>query len=155
MLIHLVWDTSGSMVEWGKILNARGVARAIEQYLRLGYGSADLKLVAWCNETRVFDWHPDQEFPPELLVPGTAANAKALVTFFGTEPSGKILLLTDGFWAWEDARELKRWKQSLQQHTLRIIKIGADANPQLKGDDVFSAEDIFAALDGWLEGGAA
>ena len=36
MLIHLVWDTSGSMGEWGKLLIARGVARAMEQYLRLG-----------------------------------------------------------------------------------------------------------------------
>lgn len=155
MLIHLVWDTSGSMGEWGKHLIARGVARSIEQYVRLGYCSADLRLVAWNNEVRVFDWRPDQEFPPELLVPGAAAKAKALVTFFGKEPSGKILLLTDGFWSREDAKEMKRWKQELQPDTLRIIKIGADANPQLKGNDVFSAEDIFAALDGWLEGGAA
>jgi hypothetical protein len=36
--------------------------------------------------------------------------------------------------------------------TLRIIKIGTDANPQLKGTDVFSSEELFAALDGWQEG---
>ena len=155
MLIHLVWDISGSMGEWGKLLIARGVARAIEQYVRLGYGSADLKLVAWCNEARVFDWHSDQEFPPELLVPGAAANAKALVTFFGTEPSGKILLLTDGFWSHADAKQLRCWKQGLHPDTLRAIRIGADANPQLKGSGVFAVEDWFAALDGWLEGGAA
>ena len=155
MLIHLVWDTSGSMGEWGKLLIARGAARAIEQCLRLGYGSADLKLVAWCNEARVFDWRPDQEFPPELLVPGAAANAKALVAFFGTEPSGKILLLTDGFWSNADAKQLRSWKQGLPPDTLRIIRIGADANPQLKANDVFAVEELFAALDGWLEGGAA
>jgi len=87
MLIHLVLDTSGSMGEWGKLLIARGVARAMEQYLRLGYGSADLKLVAWSNEARVVDWRSDQEFPPEVLVSGGAANAKALVSYFGLEPS--------------------------------------------------------------------
>lgn len=155
MLIYLVWDTSGSMGEWGKLLIARGVARAVEQYLRLGYGRAHLKLVAWCNEARVFDWRSDQEFPPELLVSEGAANAKALVSLFGAEPGGKVLLLTDGFWSHEDSRDLKRWKQDLQPDTLRVIKIGADANPQLKGKDVFAAEDLFAALDGWQEGGAA
>jgi len=155
MLIHLVMDTSGSMGEWGKLLIVRGVARAIEQYLRLGYGSADLKLVAWGNETRTFDWRSDQEFPPELLLSEGTAKAKELVSLFGKEPVGKILLLTDGFWSLADARELKRWKECLKQNTLRIIKIGADANPQLKGKDVFVAEDLFAALDGWIEGGAA
>lgn len=155
MLIHLVWDTSGSMGEWGKLLIARGVARAMEQYLRLGYGSAELKLVAWSDEARVVDWPSDQEFPPELLVSGGAANAKALVSYFGLEPGGKVLLLTDGFWSQADARELKRWKQGLQPDTLRVIKIGADANPHLKENDVHPVEDFFAALDGWLEGGAA
>jgi len=155
MSIHLVCDTSGSMAEWGKFFIARGVVRAIEQYLRLGYGRADLKLVAWSNETRIVDWHPDQEFPQELLATAGAASAKALVTLLGTEPGGKVLLLTDGFWSQADARELKRWKDQLQPDTIRVIKIGADTNPQLKGNDVFLAEDFFAALDGWLEGGAA
>lgn len=155
MIIHLVCDTSGSMAEWGKLLIARGVARALEQYLRLGYGRADLKLVAWGNATRIVDWHPDQEFPLELLVPGGLANAQALVALFGTEPGRRILLLTDGFWSQADARELRRWRECLQQGTLRVIKIGAEANPQLKGGDVFAVEELFAALDGWIEGGAA
>ncbi len=155
MLIHLVWDTSGSMGEWGKLLITRGVARAMEQYLRLGYGSADLKLVAWCSEARVIDWRSDQEFPLESLGSAGAASAKALASLLEIKSSGKILLLTDGFWSHEDAKELKRWRQCLPPDTIRIIKIGADANPHLKGKDVFAAEDLFAALDGWLEGDAA
>jgi len=155
MLIHLVWDISGSMGEWGKLLIARGVARAIEQYLRLGYGTAELKLVAWSNEARLVDWRSDQEFPPELLVAGGNANASALASLFGKEPGGKVLLLTDGFWAHADAKQLKSWQQSLPPDTLRIIRIGADANPQLKGNDVFAVEELFAALDGWVEGSAA
>jgi len=155
MILHLVWDTSGSMAEWGKNLIARGVARAIEQYLRLGYGRADLRLVAWGSEARILDWSSDQEFLPELLLSEGSANAKALVSFCGTEPSGKVLILSDGFWSPVDAKELKRWKECLQPDTLRVIKIGVDANPQLKGKGVFTADDLFAALDGWLEGGAA
>ena len=153
-MIYLVWDTSGSMGEWGKLMIARGVARAIEQYLCLGYGSADLKLVAWGNEARVIDWRSDQEFPPELLVSGGSASAKALISLLGMDPSGKVMLLTDGFWSQANERELKRWKQGLQPDTIRVIKIGADANPHLKGPDVFVAEDLFAVLDGWLEGRA-
>jgi hypothetical protein len=153
--LWVVCDASGSMSEGAKHLIARGVARVTEQYFRLGYGSADLKLVAWNKEARVVDWIPDQEFPPEMVVCESAAHAKALISLLGEQPDGKVLLITDGFWSQDDSKVLKRWKESLQQDTLRVIKIGADANPQLKWADVFAAEDLFAALDGWMEGGAA
>ncbi len=150
--IHIIVDVSGSMSEGGKHLIARGVARATEQYFRLGYGRADLKLVAWNHEARVVEWIPNKEFPPEMLVCKKAANAQALINFFGEQPDGKVLLITDGFWLQDDAKSLKRWKENLQKDTLRIIKVGADANPLLKGADAFTAEDFFAALDGWLGG---
>ena len=155
MTIHLVWDISGSMAEWGKHLIARGVARAMEQYLRLGYACADLKIVAWGDKVRVLDWCPDEEFPPEMLVSEGAAKAQALISLFRKQPDGRVLLLTDGFWSQADSKALKRWKEGLQPDTIRIIMVGADANPQLRGADVFAAEDLFAALDGWLEGGMA
>lgn len=152
-LLHVIVDVSGSMSECGKNLIRRGVTRAVEQYVRLGYGCADIKLVAWSQEARVVAWTPDSEIPREMLDCKGAANAEALITLIGKQPDGKVLLITDGFWAQNDAKALKRWKESLQQGTLRVIKIGADANPHLKGPDVFAAEDLFAALDGWLEGG--
>jgi hypothetical protein len=155
MIFHLVWDTSGSMAEWGKYFIARGVARAVEQYLRLGHGSAELKLVAWGNAARVVDWLPDQEFPPEMLVSAGTANAEALIALLGKQPGGKLLLITDGFWSQADAKALRRWKEGLKPDLLRFIKIGADGNPHFKGPDVFAAEDLFAALDGWLDGGVA
>jgi uncharacterized sporulation protein YeaH/YhbH (DUF444 family) len=154
MLIYLVWDTSGSMAEWGKHLVARGMARAIEQYLRLGYGRGEMKLVTWSNEVRLFDWHADQEFPVEMLTSRNSVNVKALITFFETEPNGKIILLTDGFWSQADVREFHRWKECLKPNMLRVIKIGADTNPQLKGKEVVIAEEFFAAMNGWLEGDA-
>ena len=155
MILHLVWDTSGSMAELGKNLIARGVARAMEQYLRLGHGRADLRLVAWGNEARVVEWQPDQEFPPEMLVLKGTANAQALIAHLEKQPTGKVVLITDGFWAQPDARALKRWKESLPPDTIRVIRVGADANPQLKGEDVFAVEELLAAVDGWLEWGAA
>jgi hypothetical protein len=155
MILYLICDVSGSMSEGGKNLITRGVARAVEQYVRLGYGRADLKLVAWSNEARVVEWRLGDEFPPELLVCERIAKADALINLIGNQTVGKILLITDGFWSQDDAKALKRWKESIQQDMLRVIKIGADANPHLKGPDVFAAEDLFIALDGWLEGGAA
>ena len=155
MILHLVWDTSGSMAELGKHLIARGVARAIEQYLRLGHGCADLKLVAWGNAAQVIDWHPNEEFPPEILVSDGAANAEGLIASLGKKPDGRILLITDGFSSQADAKALRRWSETLEPNTLRFIKVGADGNPHFTGADVFAAEDVFAALDGWLEGGVA
>lgn len=154
MLVYIIVDVSGSMSEGGKHLIVRGVTRAMEQYSRLGFEQADFKLVAWSKEARAVEWIPDKEFPSEMLVCKNAANAEALIAFLGDRPDGKVLLITDGFWSQNDSKALKRWKKSLQQNTLRIFKIGADANPQLKGADVFAAEDLFAALDGWLEGDA-
>jgi hypothetical protein len=155
MTLHLVCDISGSMSEGGKHLIARGVARATEQYLRFGYGCADLRLVAWGNEARVVEWIPNDEFPQEMMVCEGAANAETLITLLGEQPDGKVLLITDGFWSQDDAKVLQRWKKSLPMDALRVIKIGADADPQLRGADVFAAADMFAALEGWLKGGLA
>ena len=155
MIIDLVWDTSGSMAEWGKAFITRSVARSIEQYLRLGYSSAEMRLVAWGNDAHVLDWRTDHEFPLELLAPKGTANAKALTSLLGTVSDRKIILLTDGFWSRADSKELTRWMKSLQQGTLRIIKIGSDSNPHLKDKDkdVFAAEDLFTALNNWLNWG--
>lgn len=132
---------------------ARGVVRATEQYCRLGYGCADLKLVAWNKDARVVDWIQDEEFPPEMLVCENTVNAEALITLTAEKDNARILLITDGFWSPDNTRRLKRWKTRLPKDTLRVIKIGADANPHLKGPEIFAAEELFAALEKWLEGG--
>ncbi len=153
--LNIIVDVSGSMSEGGKHLIARGVVRSLEQYFRLGYGCADLKLVAWNKEARIINWIPDKELPMELLRCEGMANAKTLITLLGEQPKGNVLIITDGFWSQDDAKALKRWKKNLQRDTLRIIKVGADANPHLRGTDVFASEEIFCALDGWLKGGCA
>ncbi len=155
MYLYLIVDVSGSMSEGGKHLIARGVARAVEQHVRLGYGCADLKLIVWGIDAQLMEWTPDREFPPEVLVCEGAANAEALIRLLGQQPAAKLLLITDGFWSQDDAKALKRWKKNLQRDTLRIIKVGADANPHLRGTEVFASEEIFCVLDGWLEGGCA
>jgi len=155
MILHLVCDISGSMGDDGKSFTMRTVTLSIAQWVRLGYALAEIKLCGWASETRHFpDWSTKDEFPAELLSCSGASNGEALIQWLGKTPDGKVLILTDGFWPRDEARALKRWKECLPSDTLRFIKIGVDAHPQLKGHDVFAAEDLFAALDGWLEEGA-
>jgi hypothetical protein len=151
--LWLVWDVSGSMVENGKRFIARSVVRMTEQYCRLGYGIADLKLAAWSDDARIIEWNPDDEFPAEMLHCEGGSSVRALVTLLGEQPNGKVMLVTDGWWTSEDMKALKGWKDRLPPETLRVIKVGSDASLQLKGADVFAAEDLPAALDDWLQGG--
>lgn len=155
MTLHLFCDISGSMSEGGKLFTQRTVVMSVAQLVRFGYASAEIKLYGWAAETRHFpNWSTKDEFPTELLSCSGTSNGQALIQCLGETPNSKVLILTDGFWNREDARVLKRWKELLPLDTIRLIKIGADANQQLKGSDVFPAEDLFAALDGWLEGGS-
>lgn len=152
-ILWLVLDSSGSMVENGKHFIARGVARSVEQYCRLGYGSADLKLAVWRNEARLIDWNPNDELPLEMLDCNGSTSARPLLALLGEQPKIKVMLITDGYWARDDEKMLQRWMDRLPPGVLRVIKVGADANPRLKGVDVFLAEDMLTALDGWLNGG--
>ena len=155
MKLFLVCDISGSMGDGGEPFTMRSAVMTVAQWSRLGYGHAEIRLCGWASEVRHYlDWNTKDEFPAELLSCGGPSNGEALIQSLGERPEGKVLLLTEGFWARDDARVLKRWKECLPPNTLRMIKIGAAANPQLKGPDVFAAEDLFEAVDGWLEGGS-
>ena len=152
MRLHLVCDISGSMSEGGKPFIMRTLVTTVAQCELYGYWRAEITLWAWDSEARrIPDWGARSEFPEQLLLCAGTANCSSLIQSFGDKPDGKILLFTDGFWSRDDARALKRWKDSLPSNTLRIIKIGPDANPQLKGLDLFSSEELFSALDGWLQ----
>lgn len=153
MTLHLVCDTSGGMSDDGKPFIMRTLVTSVAQWAWYGYGRAEITLWAWSSEARhITDWGTKSEFPAELLLCAGTANSAALIQLLGDNPDGKVLLLTDGFWSRDDMKNLNRWKDCLPSDTLRIIKIGADANPQIKGIGVFSSEELFAALDGWLEG---
>jgi len=158
MTLHVVCDISGSMSEGGKPFILRTVATSVAQWLRLEYGHAAIKLCAWATEARHCpDWNINNEFPEEMVICEGAANGTALVQLLGSEPDGKILILTDGYWTRDDAKTLNRWQEGLPPDTLRVIQIGADANPHLskglKGAKVFPAEEVLAVLDNWLQAG--
>lgn len=150
--LWLITDVSGSMLEAGKRLVVRGLVRQVEQYVRLGYATeTDLKLVAWHTDATVIPWAPGDEVPPHIFECRGSADGAALARLFsGPRPGNAFMIFTDGFWSENSRIAIKKWKAELDPNTLRLIKIGADANPKMKGADVFEAEAFFAALDGWL-----
>lgn len=151
MIIHLVCDISGSMAEGGKPFVMRTAVMTVAQWVRFKYGHAEIRLCGWASEVCSFpDWDSTNEYPAKLLMCGGTSDGAALIQLFGEKPDGKVLLLSDGFWSREGAKSLRQWKACLPPDTLRIVKIGADANPQLKGPDVFETEYLFSVLDGWV-----
>lgn len=155
MTLFLVCDTSGSMSEGGKPFITRTAVTTIAQWIHLAGGGVQVRLCAWGSEAVFSDWTITDDYPEHMLVCGGTANATALTRLLGDSPDGKVLLLTDGFWSSTETRHLKQWRAGLPHDSVRVIKTGADANPQLKGPDVFLAEALFAALDGWLEAPSA
>lgn len=156
MTLHLVCDTSGSMSEGGKPFIMRTLVTSVAQWVLYGYGRTEIALWAWGSDAcRIAAWDTNSEYPDELLSCAGTANGLLLIQSLGDKPDDKVLILTDGFWSRDDARNLRRWMGGLPSNTLRVIKIGPDANPQLEGTDIFVSEELLAALDGWMEGGTA
>lgn len=150
-ILWLVCDTSGSMAEAGKRLIVRGLVREVEQYFRLGHaGKPDIRLVAWRRDATVLSWSPGDEVPIELFECRDSADGDALVRLLSDHGDDRFVVFTDGFWADESRGAIKRWMDAHDRGSLRILKVGTDANPRLKGPEVFEPEDFFAAVDGWL-----
>lgn len=150
--LWLVCDISGSMLESGKRLVVRGLVREVEQYIRLRCETKpDIKLVAWNNEAKSLAWSPEDEIPVDLFDCENSADGEVLVKLLSGQADDRFIILTDGFWSDESRAAIKRWKEGLGHDALRVIKVGADTSPKLKGPDVFEAEDIFAVMDGWLD----
>ena len=147
-VLYIVCDMSGSMNEsCGKFLLMRGVIRAVEQFFRLGYGHADLKTIFWNSKVNLPDWDFNNGIPAQITDCYGKANINMLRDYLALQSAGKMLILSDG---WFDLNDLVKWGKALPHNTLKIIKIGSDANPLLKGEGVFSPDDLFLALDKWL-----
>lgn len=150
-VLWLVCDVSGSMVEAGKRLIVCGLVREIEQFVRLEYGGdRDIELIAWSDEAARVEWSVNDEVPTALLECHGSSDARALVRFLevSVDEDDRVAVMTDGFWTEGSRTAIDRWRE---KGRLRFFTIGADANPRLKGADVFKVEDFFAAMNGWLD----
>jgi len=137
------------MIEGSKRLIVRSLVRSIGQFFRFGEDTAAIRLVSWSETARIIDWVPLQDVPNQILYCTGEANADALLSFLGNVSGERIFILTDGYWPHKTRTILQDWKNGLPVDTIRIIKIGLDSNPLLKGSGVFGSEQFFEALEGW------
>ena len=148
MTLHLVCDSSGSMVENGKPYITRTAVMTIAQLVRLGYMSTDIRLYRWGDQVKQeAAWTAKDEFP---IAPDSyrgRANTDAVKSM--AIPDGdQLLIFTDGSWPLRDLKALEAWRSVQPGGSVRIIKVGADANPRLAGAHVFDAVEILLAVDG-------
>ena len=148
-ILNIVIDCSGSMVEGGKRLIARGVCRQIEQYSRLGYAAFQIQLIAANSKVVEVEWEPDQEYPEKLFECCESIAAAPLLEAL-SQKQGKFLFLTDCAWNKKLKLAIGDWCKQIAPDFCRIIKIGNEPAPRIANIEIFTAEDVFAALDKWV-----
>jgi hypothetical protein len=136
------------MVENGKPYITRTAVLTVAQLARLGYLSTDVKLYRWGDQVeQEAAWTVEDEFP---IAPDSyrgRANTQAINTT--AIPDGDhLLIFTDGSLPLRDLKTLEAWRSAQPDGSVRIVKVGADANPRLSGAHVFDAEEILLAVDG-------
>lgn len=148
--IYLICDMSGSMVEDGRRFIVRNIVRTVDQYYRLRGEKPDLFVARWTSNVTVERWNLGQDFPEHLLVCEGEVSGDSLVEALSGAKEGYFMLLTDGYWSRESRRRIQSWYRSLPDGHFRIIKVGVDADPRLRGESVFSSENLLCALEGWV-----
>lgn len=148
-ILNIIVDTSGSMVESGKRLIARGVVRQVEQYIRLGYSSMTLQLFSVGNKITPIEWNPNDEYPEVLFSCSGTLDLDPLIDFIKPQES-MYLIVSDCSWSGRSVKKFLRGIDALPDDTVRIIKVGAEQSPSIKNIKVFESEDTLLALEGWI-----
>jgi len=149
-VLNLIVDTSGSMIEGGKRLIARGIARQVEQFIRLGYATAEIRLFSAGDSAASVDWNPDTEYPDSLLTCSGLLNMSLLLDVL-KDSKGKYLFLSDCSWDSRTKRAFMTWLGAMPEDSVRIIQIGNEHKTSVLGCRLFVPEDFFVAMDHWLE----
>lgn len=148
--LWVVCDVSGSMSENAKCHISRTLVYQVWQLKQLGYlSNYDLKLVLWADDSRVVWETTNDELPVELLDCRGSARAEPLLELLGTSDRDRYMFFTDGYWPETTRKTLRTWRAQLPSTSVRVIRIGVDANPEFVGPGVFEAEDFFEAIDDW------
>lgn len=147
--VYVICDMSGSMIEDGRRFIVRNLMRTVDQYFRLHDSAPELFIVHWSSIVDVMKWDPGQDFPEEMLACWGKTSGEALADKLSGIADGYFMLITDGYWAHETAKIIATWSRTLPDGHFRILTVGVDANPELKGPNVFRGEDVLAALNNW------
>lgn len=147
--LNIIIDTSGSMVESGKRLIARGIVRQIEQYIHLGYSSMNLQLFSANDKITPIEWNTSEEYPEMLFNCFGSFNPIGLLDFIKLEDA-LSLIVSDCSWTGKTKWKFLHKLNDLPNDVLRIIKVGAEQTTSIKSVKVFESEDILLALEGWI-----
>lgn len=148
-ILNIIVDTSGSMVESGKRLIARGVVRQVEQYIRLGYSTINMQLFYVGNKITPIEWNTNDEYP-EVLLSCSGSFDLDLLTDFIKSDEALYLIVSDCSWPGRAVKKFLRGVDELPTDTVRVIKVGAEQSPTIKNIRVFESEDTLLALEGWI-----
>lgn len=151
--LWIVVDASGSTSECGRKMMNRQICRSVEQYLRLGYGSASLHLVVATGEVNEIEWNTNDEFPLDKLPCLGSFNPLEVVKFFEGK-TGHILIVTDGYVGAKGADILSDWALTLDPDSVRMIVTNPAKKFRSNSIKAFTTQEMFLALDQWLESGA-
>lgn len=142
----IVCDISGSMMECGKRFIMRTVLRTIDQYYQMLNPAAELKIMGLRSSLEKTEWSSGDALPDLLMDCSGQSSVAALIDEFGDYLDSPIIFLTDGYWDGEEEK-FSSWIESVDEDCVRVILIGADANPKFKGPCVFNADDLLLALE--------
>lgn len=148
--VYVICDMSGSMVEDGRRFVVRNLVRTVDQYFRLQNSTPEMFIVHWSSDVDVVKWDPGQDFPDNMLACCGEASGEVLVDKLSGIADGYFMLITDGYWTHETWKKIAAWNRSLPDGHFRMLMVGVDANPKLRGPSVFFGEDVLAALDNWV-----
>lgn len=149
--LRIICDRSGSMSDNGLPFIMRNAVRTIDQYIRLYHKDVAIKLVLWNDSINTFEWHLGQDVPDEVLVCEGKSSSGALTDAFnGADDNPLFLLLTDGYWGANSRKTLSTIMKQLPPESLRIVKLGSDAETRLGGPSVYSGEELVPLMDSWL-----
>jgi len=138
------------MRDSAKSLIARRLVYQISQLNLLGYISDfEISLVTWADDSQVVQWSTGSELPAKLLNCQGSTRAAPLIKLLGVSERDRYMFLTDGYWPETARKAIRKWRAQLPSTSVRVIRIGADANPEFVGPEVFEAEDLFFAIDDW------
>lgn len=150
--LWIVVDASGSTSECGRKMLNRQICRSVEQYLRFGYGSANLHLVIATGEVNEVEWNANDEFPLDKLPCFGIFNPAEVVEFFKGK-TGRILMVTDGYVGAKGADILSDWATNLEPDSVRMIVTNPAKKFRSNSIKAFTTQELFLALDQWLEVG--
>jgi hypothetical protein len=100
LVVWLICDISGSMVEAGKRFQGRNLIREIEQLGRFGYiPDVDVRLATWGQEVIPCSWNSDEEVPDQVLNCREASDIVSLAGFITERQDDRLIILSDCHWS--------------------------------------------------------